>query len=120
MLPASTSAAAPEPPVAESQPSAFPPLDELPALALTRVLSSPALALENLARVACCARRLRAAATDAALPAWRGVRVVGATLRPFDDSLFKVRVRTCARCCSPQQCAHAAYCVAAARVRYGG
>jgi hypothetical protein len=107
MRPASTSAAAPEPPVAESQPSAFPPLDELPALALMRVLSSPALALEDLARVACCARRLRAAATDAALPACRGVRVVGAQLRPFDASIFKARHAThthAARCCcSPRQ-----------------
>jgi hypothetical protein len=73
------------------------PLDTLPPWALVCVLSSPALALEDVARVACVSRPLRAAAADVAPARWQRVRVAGKTLLPLHANIFKARARGSSR-----------------------
>jgi len=65
-------------------------LDTLPPLALAHVLSSPRLALADLGRAACASKKLCAAATNAALPQWAAVRVIGAAPR-LDEGTFEAR-----------------------------
>ena len=66
-------------------------LDALPPFALALLLSSPALEVADLARVACACTRLRAAATRAELPQWRRVRVVGALQDAAHTETFEAR-----------------------------
>jgi hypothetical protein len=78
-------------PPAASAAAAAAVLDELPPWALSRVLSCPALALEDLARAACVSRPLRTAVADAAPAKWRRVRAAGKTLSPLDEDFFQAR-----------------------------
>jgi hypothetical protein len=79
-------------------------LAELPAEALARILGISALSLPDLGRAACVSQRLRGAACDAALPQWRGVRVIGGTCQwPWlKPDIFEVRARPARAACAPR------------------
>jgi hypothetical protein len=73
-------------------------LDTLPFGALTHVLASPALAVADLARVACASKQLWDAATHRELPQWRRVRVVGSLRYKLNEETFKARNCVCTGC----------------------
>lgn len=73
-------------------PTPAPTLTDVPAALLSRLLSSPVPSMEDLGRLACVSRALRAAATAPALPQWSGVRVAGSTNDWWPDAeTFAVR-----------------------------
>lgn len=69
-------------------------LTDLPSLLLTRLLSSPGVSIEDLARVSCVNRSLRDVASAPSLPQWAAVRVAGSTSWWWPDAdTFKARRR---------------------------